>query len=93
MHSFIQSKQLSKAIPKFNGHYRPVTEKRLQEALKVSALLVKYHGEKYLPIFLRIEKELVKHQRSRLALVRAKDFQSHKISFTLSPHKEQSFSE
>jgi len=46
-------------------------EDRINNAMKIMARIIAEEGEEYLPIFLRLEEELEKHQRKNNALQRA----------------------
>lgn len=46
-------------------------EERIQNALKIVAQIISTEGEDYLPIFQRLEKELIAHQANKKSLQRA----------------------
>ena len=48
---------MNKLIP-HKGEPQPITMERLEKCLKIAAKVVVIHGEKYLPIFERIQKEI-----------------------------------
>ena len=58
---------------------RPVTKKRLENALRIMAGIIAEGDYQYLPIFLRLEKELASCTENENAIERAKSISSQEF--------------
>lgn len=58
---------------------RPLTEKRIENALRIVANIIAEGEHQYLPIFLRLESELASCKEKTNAIERAKSFSSQKL--------------